>query len=102
MDFIDRVGRAQRIALVSLLHPVLIVPLVVEVPHDRRSARRLFVKQADRISLIDTVAVTVGFDVELVEIAVICARSKAFPNAGRCARAEAVCFGIPSIETSDH
>ena len=102
MDFINRVGRAQRIALVSLLHPLLIVPFVVQGPKHRSRARRLFMHDADRISLIDTEAMTVGFDVELVEIAMVCARSKSFPDSRRSARVQAMSLRIPSIETADH
>src|SRR5436305_6494451 len=100
MDFVDGVRGTKRVALVPLLHPLLIVPFVVEVPYDRDRARRFFEKQAHGIGFVDAVSVAIGLDMELIQIAVICTLGETFPDAGRTARTKAVRFRVPSVETS--
>src|SRR5947209_9588704 len=64
MHFVDGMGGAQRIALVALLHPFPILPLVGEIPHDRGGARRPLIPEAEGISFVDAVAVAVRFDMK--------------------------------------
>ncbi len=67
MDFVDCLRCAQGVAGGALLHPVVVVPLVVEIPDDRGGARRFLVQQAERVGFVDAVSVAVRFDVEFVE-----------------------------------
>ena len=59
-------------------------------------------QQAERVGLVDAVSVAIRFDVEFVERALGYAGDEAFPDAGRAARAETMCLGIPSVEAADH
>src|SRR5580765_464238 len=59
-------------------------------------------QQADGISFVDPISMTLRIDVELVECTVAGAGDEAFPDAGCPAGSQAMCFGIPSIETADH
>ena len=72
----------QRIPLRPGFHPLLIGPLVVEVPDHRGGARRLLVKNAERIGLLAHVSLIVGNDVVLVERALADSGDEAFPDAG--------------------
>src|SRR5215471_3686541 len=86
----------------ALLHPLLIAPLVVQIPHHRRGSRRLLLQQANGISLVHAVSVTVRFDVELVKRPMVRARYKSLPDARGSARIQAVRLRIPSIKVSNH
>ena len=72
---------AQGIATGALLHPVIVVPLVVEIPDDRGGARRFLVQQAERVGLVDAVSMAIRFDVEFIEGALGYAGDEAFPDA---------------------
>ena len=65
MHFVDGMRRAQRVAFGALCHPVRIVPLVVEIPDDRRGARRLLVEKAERIGFVDAVSVMLSIRCEI-------------------------------------
>ena len=54
MDFVDGLRGAQGVAGGAVLHPVVVGPLVVEVPDDRGGARRFFVEQAERVGFVDS------------------------------------------------
>ena len=60
MHFINRLRSAKGIAGCALVHPLAVIPLVIQIPHDRRGARRLFVHQTERIGFIDVIAVAVA------------------------------------------
>ena len=81
MHFVDRLRRTQRVAGRTPLHPLVVVPLVVEIPDDRGGAGRLFMQQAERVGFIDVVAVALRFDVKLVERAFGDTGDEAFPDA---------------------
>ena len=102
MNFVNGMGRAQGIALAALLQPLVIVPFVVQVPHDGCGARRLFVQQADGIGLIDAIAMAIGLDVKLVERPLSSPGNESLPNSGGGARTEIVRFRVPAVEASDH
>ena len=53
MDFVNRVRGAQGVAVGAILHPVVIGPLVVEIPDDRGGAGRFFVENAERVGFVD-------------------------------------------------
>src|SRR5215472_11122948 len=101
VNLVDRLRRAQRVALGTLLHPLVVIPLIVQVPDYGARAGRLFMPEADRIGLVDAVSVPAGIDVEFVEVALTRAGNKSLPNARRAAGMQAVRSGIPSIEVAD-
>src|SRR5690242_12060079 len=100
MHFVNRLRRAQRVALAALLHPLLVAPLVVQIPHDRCSPRRLFMQKTNGISLIDAVSVAIRFNVEFIERAVARPCDEAFPDSRRTAGVEPMRFGIPFVKTA--
>ena len=87
MDFVNRMGARSELRPARFCHPVVVAPLVVEIPDDRGGARRFLVQQAERVGFVDVVSVALRLDVELVERAVGDAGDEAFPDAGRAARA---------------
>src|ERR1700757_4923748 len=102
MNFVDGLGRAQRTAFGALLHPLLIVPLVAQIPNDRGSAWWLFTPEADRIRLVHTITVAVGLDVKFIEIPGLGTWDEALPNAGGFAGVEPVGLGVPTVKAADH
>src|ERR1700756_5865694 len=98
MHLVNGLGGAQRVAAGAVLHPVLVAPLVIEVPDDGGSAGRFFVQQAERVGLVDAVSVALRFDVELIERAARHSGEKSFPDAGRAARTQGIRLGSPLIE----
>src|SRR5579871_2450917 len=101
MYLVNRLRRAQGITLRSFLHPFLVVPVVIQIPEHGSGSRRLFTPDANRISLVDAISVTMGIDVELVKCAVIRPGDESFPDAGRAARIQAMSLRIPSVEAPD-
>jgi hypothetical protein len=53
VNFINGLWRAQGVAGGALLHPLAVVPLVVEIPHHGSGAGRLFVPDAERVGFVD-------------------------------------------------
>ena len=100
MHLINRMRRAQRVAAGAVLHPVVVAPLIVEVPDDRGGAGRFLVQQAERVGFVDAVSVTLRFDVELVERAAGYAGDEALPDARRAAGAETMRSWIPAVEAA--
>ena len=81
-------GARKELRAARFCHPVAVAPLVVEIPHHGSGARRLFVQEAERIGLVDLVAVTPRLDMKFVERAFGHAGDEAFPDAGGAARRE--------------
>jgi len=102
VDFVNRLRGAQRIVAGAVLHPVVVVPLVVEIPDHAGRARRFFVQKPEGIGLVDVVAVAARFDVKFVESAFGYAGDEAFPDTGTAARGEEVGVGAPVVEAADH
>ena len=66
VHFVDGDGRVELVVLVARAHPLGVVPLVVEVPHDGRGARWNLVVEAVGVGLVDRVHVIARADVVLV------------------------------------
>src|ERR1700684_651438 len=82
VNFINGLWRTQRVARRALLHPVAVVPLVVEVPHHGCGAGRLLMQKAEGIGLVNLIAVTSRLDVEFVERTLGHPGNEAFPDPG--------------------
>src|ERR1700740_2373904 len=100
MNFIDDMRRPQRVASAPLRHPVLITPLVVEIPYPRCCPWRLLVQQAYGIGLVHSVSVAIRLDVKLVECPAARAGYESFPYAGGRARLKAMRSRIPSVKAA--
>src|ERR1700693_690735 len=102
VDFIDGVRSSQRVASRTILHTVLITPLVVEVPHYGRRAWRFFVEQANRVGFVDLIAVAVRLDMEFVERTLVYSGNKSFLDAGVSAAIEQIASRTPGVKASNH
>ena len=102
MHLVDRPGGAERVGAGAVPHPLLVVPLEAQVPHDRGGARRHLGAECVRIALVDPVAPVAGGDVVLVERAGTHALHQAFPDPrGIPARRERRRAPIPAVEVAD-
>ncbi len=101
MNFVDRNRRLQRISFPARFHPLLVGPLVVEIPDDRSRTRRLFVKHAKRVGFLADVSLIVGNDVVLVQRALADSGHKAFPDTGTPACLKQMRLCVPAIEIAD-
>jgi hypothetical protein len=102
VHFVNRDRRFDRALRAALLHPVAVVPGVVEVPHGRGRARRFLLVKAQRVGLVGAIAVLMRFDVVLVQGALADAGNESFPDSGTAARAQRVRLRMPMIEVADH
>src|SRR5256884_9654258 len=60
MHLVDRPGVAERVGAGAVPHPLLVVPLEAQVPHDGGGARRYLGAECVRIALVDPVAPVAG------------------------------------------
>jgi hypothetical protein len=93
-------GAPGGVVLAASLHPVAVVPLVIEVPDDGRGRGRLLVHEAERVGLVHAEAVVARLDVVLVAGAPADAGHEGFPDAG-CADGMQRCVRLPVVEVAD-
>src|SRR5215469_13099746 len=101
VDFIDCLRGTQRIVLAAPADPLLVLPLVGEVPNYRRRTGRFFVPEGDGVGFVDAVSVAIGFNVEFVQVTRLGVGDEALPDARGSAGMQAVSFGIPAVEAAD-
>ena len=82
VQLVNRDRRAQRMFLPALLHPLLIAPLVVQIPNTRRRSRRLLVVKTYRVGLVSDVSMLPRTDVILVQCSFADAGDESFPYPG--------------------
>ena len=104
VHLVHRHRRVERVARRPRRHPLVVAPLVVELPDDGRGQRRLLGAERQRIGLLDAVAAVVRDDRVLVARAVARAGHEALPDAGardgeRGALDESQPFQSPITET---
>ena len=68
VHLVHRDRRVERDAMTTLVHPLVIVPLVVEIPDDRARPRGFFTTQSEGVSLFEGRAVSGGDDI-LIDVA---------------------------------
>ncbi len=102
MHFVNRHRRLDRITRPALLHPFLVAPGVIEIPHHRCRSWRLLLQQSNRIGLIDAVPVMMRLDMKLVERALVCPGNESFPDARIPSRAQGMRLRMPLVEASNH
>jgi hypothetical protein len=98
MHLVDGHRCLELVVFVSGTHPLLIAPFVGKVPDDRSCARRNFVVQSERISLVDRVHVITRTDVELVHRPLAQIRDERLPHARTRLRVHGSGIGIPAVE----
>ena len=101
MHFIDRLGSGECVALAPRRHPIVVAPLVVEVPHDRCRLRRSFVMHPEWIRFIDAIVIEARDDVVLVDRPFREIGNETFPQSRLAAQLELVALGIPIVEVAD-
>jgi hypothetical protein len=101
VHLVDGDGRFERLPLAAGLHPLVVVPGVVEVPDAGTRLRGRLVVDAEGVGLVDAVAVVLALDVVLVDGASAQTLDEAFPNAGALGGLERVLAGFPAVEIAD-
>ena len=86
----------------AALHPIAVVPFVIEVPHHRRGLRRRLLHYREGIGLVDAIVVVLRADVKLVMRAFAGVRDESFPDAGRAAMFERMLLRIPAVPVAHH
>ena len=98
MHLVDVKGLRHVVMAGASLEPCGIVPLIaVEGPQYARRSRRALGLKGVRIGLVELFAL-VGLDKVLVELALLCARNKAFPNSARMHGHQRVGLFIPVVK----
>ena len=98
MHLVDVKGLRHVVMAGAALEPCGIVPLIaVEGPQYACRARRALCLKGIRIGLVELFAL-VGLDKVLIELALLGARNKAFPNSARMHGHQRVCFFVPVVK----
>ncbi len=103
VEFVHGEGRPERIPGVPLLHPLVVAPVVSEVPDEGGGAGRRLPGKREGIALVAAVAVVTGYDVILVQSAVADAGDEPFPDARAVVTdGELMAVVVPAVEVADH
>ena len=98
MHFVDADRSIERVVSSAGLHPVLVLPAVVQVPDHRRGFWRNLIQSGKGIGLDEDGPVIPGSNMELVQCSDPDAGDESFPNAGRLAGAKRMAKRVPMIE----
>ena len=101
MDLVDGNGSVQGISVLPLLHPLLIRPLVREIPYDGGGARRFFVKKTEGIRFVDYASVMLRDDMELINGTISDSGNEPLPDAGTSTGAQRMGTVVPSVEAAN-
>ena len=102
MHLVDRHRRPGHDALPPRRHPLVVLPLVVEIPDDRGLTGRLLGAEADRVRLVDPIAPMPRHDVVLVSRPPVHVRQKPGPDSGGADRRQDVAILVPLVEVAHH
>ncbi len=101
VHLIDRHGGLEQFRIPTLIHPLLVFPLVaIDIGDDRSRFRRRFHAKTIRIGLHLAIPTEARFDRVLVGRADLHARNEDFPNTA-CSQAHGIASGIPIVEIAD-
>jgi hypothetical protein len=82
MYLIDRDRSIKSIVTVSLLHPCLVSPVIIQIPDDRGCFGRRFIIEGKGVSFLHTVGAVMRENVILVDRVFTQPRDKPFPDTG--------------------
>lgn len=99
MQLVDREGRLVDRAVGAVLHPLLVLPAVVRLRHDRSGGGRHLGTPRHRVGAQGVAAVR-AHQVELVERALADARYEQLPHTGRSERTHRIRGAVPVVEVS--
>ena len=102
MAFVDRHGSIMGRSPCACLHPRVIAPLIVKVPHSRGRFRRGFRVVAKRIGLVETLVTISGRDAVLVGDTRAKTWNKPLPQTALTDRVEKVLVFVPIIELAEN
>ena len=102
MNLVDRNWSVQRISAFAILHPLMIRPLIVEIPNYRSGTRRLLVEKSEWICLVDHMSVMPRNDVILIQRTFGDAGDEVLPDTGILTRAQRMRIFVPIVEASHH
>src|SRR5512143_445996 len=99
MDFVDGPWRIERVRRAAPLHPILVLPLIRQVPDPGCGRRRRFPETGERIALVDAIAVESGFDMVFIGAAMRDAGYESLPDPRTVRpRLQRMGAGIPVVE----
>jgi hypothetical protein len=102
VEFIDGDGRSGSIALRPTSHPLLVPPLVIQIPDDRSCPRRDFVTDGKGIRFLNTITVKSGGDKVLVAGSFSYIRNETLPYARLPSGPEGVGCIVPPVKIADN
>ena len=103
MHLINRPRCGERITLGAIVHPIAVLPLIVEPPAARGGARRHFPIECKRIALVHTVVVEAGHHAIFVARAWGDVRDESLPqSAAIAARGQRMSILVPAVEIPEH
>src|SRR5690606_24416985 len=97
VHFVDRNGAVEGVALRSLLHPLLICPVVLRIPDDRGSPGSHLVVEPEWIRLVHSVVTSARNDVVLIPVSLRSLRDEALPDAGGGTGPESIALRFPVV-----
>ncbi len=101
MDFVDGNRCMQGISPFAILHPVMIGPLIFEIPYHGSGARRFFMQDPERVCLVDYESVVPRNDVKLINGSFGHSGDEPLPNARTLANPKGMGERIPPIKAAN-
>src|SRR5579863_1844255 len=102
MDLIDGNWCLQGILASPAFHPLVIGPLIFEIPNDRSGARRFLVQQTERVCLVDDMSMTIRNDVKFIDRALGDSRNEPLPDTRTSTRTQRMRPVIPPVEAANN
>src|SRR5689334_4419382 len=103
MQFVHSLWPLEAVVPGTIAHPVLIAPLVGEIPDHRGGPWRHLAAEGEGVTLVYRVTLVLRYDVILVQSAGADATQESRPDTGGVVtRLEAIRLRIPTIEIADH
>src|SRR5579884_738537 len=88
--------------LVTIRHPFVIAPFVIQVPDARGCLRRHLPVNGKGVRLVHPISVITRLDVTLVQFPALEAGNKSLPHPSEAAWSEQVALFVPSVKITDH
>src|SRR2546427_12405284 len=82
------------------MHPVIVMPFVIQRPNNGRGMRRIFRMKSERVGFIDAVIVVTRYNVILVGVPLLHLWDELFPDARTSPRMHRMTPVVPTIETA--
>src|SRR5436190_23875884 len=90
------------LAFTPCLHPLSILPLVIQRSHDRRRLRRHFMAEPEWIGLIGNITAVTRYDVIFISRPLPKFGNESAPESGKAYVFERMRLGVPIVEIANH